>query len=185
MGFLEEAGGILRILYLGTRNTIDSLEDAAFTKSNTTGNAQIVANTTTAGIEKVGVLAGSVLAQKGDGVVGAAGTAGAADKVVGITINDAAGNAFESSSAAASGKGVYVHNMGVYETNIYETADTAGNTIMASYVAGAKLYSSQNGLLTVEAGLAGGTAPAGSTIIGMITKAPTASDPYMRFNLKI
>ena len=182
-GFLTEGGGLLRILYLGIRNSIEELEDAAFTKSNRVGNAQLAANTTLADVEKLGVLAGSVCAAKGEGVVGAG--ASDDDAVLGLFVNDAAGNAYESSSAAASGKGVYVHGMGTYEVGIYETHDSAGSaSIMASYVAGKKLYCSQNGLLTVEEGLAA-VADADSVVIGVITKAPTAADPVMRLNMRM
>lgn len=186
-GFLTEPGGILRILYLGIRNSREGLESAAFTKINGgagAANAQLQNNTTTASIRKLGCLAGSVAAVKGDAVLGAG--AGPDAAVVGLFVNDLAGNAYESSSAAASEKGVYVHGMGMYEVNIYETHNYAGSaSILANYTAGKFLYCSQNGLLTVAEGLNGGTAPAGSTIIGIITKAPSASDPWMRFNLRV
>ena len=183
MGFLEEQGGILKILYVGTRNTIEALESAAFTKVNNAGNAQLLANATTALVKKLGLLAGSVVAVKGNGVIGAAGAAAATDNVVGILVNDAAGNAYESSSSAASGKGVYVCNMGVYESSIYETADVAGGSIVANYHPGDKLYSSANGLLTVVEGLAAGANS--GTVIGIVMKAPSASDPMLRFNLRV
>lgn len=182
-GFLTEGGGLLRILYLGIRNSLEELEDAAFTKSNVAGNAQLAANETTADVEKLGVLAGSVCASKGEGVVGAG--SGPADAVLGLFVNDAAGNAFESTSAAASGKGVYVHGMGTYEVGVYETADTSGGDIKSAYQYGKAVYCSQNGLLTVVEGLSGGSAPAGAVVMGVITKAPTASDPIMRVNLRM
>jgi len=186
-GFLAEPGGILRIKYLGIRNSHEGLEDAAFTKINGgTGaaTAQLQANTTTASITKLGCLAGSVAAVKGSGVLGAGN--GPTDAVVGLYVNDLAGNAYESSSAAASEKGVYVHGFGTYEVNIYETHNYAGNaSILANYNAGDYLYCSQNGLLTVEEGLNGGSASAGDVIVGIITQPPTASDPIMRFNLRV
>jgi hypothetical protein len=183
-GFLTEGGGLLRILYLGIRNSLNGLEDDAFTISNTTGNAQLAANTTVSDVTKVGCLAGSVAAMKGDAVLGAG--AGPTDAVVGLFVNDLAGNAFESSSAAASEKGVYVHGMGSYESLIYETHDVAGSSsILGDYDAGDFLYCSANGLLTVEEGLSGGTAPAGAVVMGIVTKAPTASDPVLRFDLRL
>lgn len=179
-----EAGGLLKILYLGVRNSIEGLEATAFTKSNTVGTAQLAANTTTAPILKLGCLAGSVAAIHGADVLGA-GT-GPQDAIVGLFVNDLAGNAYESSSAAASGKGVYVMGLGTYEVNVYETHSYDGATnILSSYAAGKKLYCSQNGLLTIEEGLNGGTAAAGDLVLGIITKAPTASDPFMRFNLRV
>ncbi len=183
-GFLTEGGGLLRILYLGTRNSIEGLEDAAFTKSNRVGNTQLVNNTTLADVQKLGCLAGSVAAVKGEAVLGAG--AGPSDAIVGLFVNDLAGNAYESTSAAASEKGVYVMGMGTYEVGIFETHDFAGTLpILSHYAYGKKLYCSQNGLLTVAEGLNGGTAPADAVVIGVITKAPTASDPLMRFNLRI
>ncbi|MDB4330501.1 hypothetical protein N9948_02150 [bacterium] len=182
-GYLTEGGGLLRILYLGIRNSIEELDDASFTKSNRVGNAQLVANTTVADVEKLGVLAGSVCVSTGEGVVGAG--AGPTDAALGLFVNDAAGNAFESTSAAASGKGVYVHGSGVYECGVYETHDQAGSgSIMAAYTFGKELYCSQNGFLTVEEGLSGGGATAGDLVMGVITKAPTAADPVMRLTLK-
>jgi len=183
-GYLSQPGGILRILYLGVRNTIEGIEDAALIKSNNIGNAQLVANTQTAGVNKLGCLAGTVAVMKGNAVTGA----GAApnDPVVGLYVNDLAGNAYESSSAASSDKGVYVHAFGTYEANIYETHNYSGaGSILANYTVGKNLYCSRNGYLTVEEGLNGGTAPSDAVIIGIITQAPTASDPFMRFNLRI
>ena len=181
-GFLVEAGGLLRILYLGIRNSREGLESAAFTKSNTVGNDQLKFNTTMTGITKLGCLAGSVAAIHGDSVLGA-GT-GPADAVVGLFVNDLAGNAYESSSAAASGRGVYVMGLGTYEVGVFETHDAAGaGDIWASYVPGAKLFCSANGLLSTAAGLAN---PAqGDVVLGIITKAPTPADPIMRFNLRV
>lgn len=178
-GFLTEGGGLLRILYLGIRNSIEELNDAAFTQSNRVGNAQKVANTTLSDVQKLGVLAGSVAAVKGSGVVGAA--SGPTDAIVGLFVNDAAGNAYESTSAAASGKGVYVHGMGTYEVGIYETHNPAGDTAL-TYAAGNLLYCSQNGLLTVAGGVSSTT---GAVVVGVVTKAPTASDPVLRFNLRV
>ena len=184
-GFLVEGGGILRILYLGIRNSREGLVSAAFTKSNRIGNVQLVNNTTMAGITKLGCLAGSVAAIDGDGLVGPGN--GPTDAVVGLFVNDQAGNAYESSSAAASEKGVFVMGMGEYEVNIYETQDfaTGGISIMNQYIAGKPLYCSQNGLLTVAEGLNGLQAPGGSTVIGLITQAPSAANGFMRFILRI
>jgi hypothetical protein len=178
-GFLTEGGGLLRILYLGIRNSIEELNDAAFTKSNRVGNAQLVANTTMADVQKLGVLAGSVAAVKGSGVIGAG--SGPTDAIVGLFVNDAAGNAYESTSAASSGKGVYVCGMGTYEVGVYETHNVAGDAAL-TYAAGNLLYCSQNGLLTVAGGLSSTT---GAVVVGVVTKAPTASDPVLRCNLRV
>lgn len=183
-GFLTEGGGLLRILYLGIRNTVSELDDASFTKSNKVGNPQLVANTTLADVEKIGILAGSVAASTGENVVGAG--AGPADPVLGLYVNDAAGNAFESTSSASSGKGVYVHGMGTYEVGIYETHDYAGSaSILASYGAGDSVYCSRNGLLTIKEGLLNGAVPDDAVVVGIVIKAPTAADPVMIINLRM
>lgn len=179
-GFLTEQGGYLKILYLGTRNSIEGLEAGAFTQTYAT--AQLVPNPTVNQVHKLGCLAGSVAAVHGNGVLGA-GT-GPQDAIVGIFVNDVAGNAYESSSAASSGKGVYVHNMGTYEVGVFETHNAAGNAdIWASYTPGSFLYCSANGLLTVAAGLA--SPDPADLVVGVITKAPTPADPIMRFNLRV
>lgn len=180
-GFLAEQGGHLVIRYLGTRNSIESLEAAAFTHVNNLGT-QAVHNPTVNLVTKLGALAGSVAAIHGSGVVGL-GT-GPQDYIVGLFVNDVAGNAFESTSAAASGKGVYVCNMGTYEVGVFETYNVAGNAdIWSSYTAGAKLYCSANGLLTTSAGLAAPD-PA-DIVIGIITMPPTPANPIMRLNLRM
>jgi len=181
-GFLTEQGGYLKILYLGVRNSIEGLEAAAFTK--TYAGTQLVNNPTVKDVKKLGCLAGSVAAVHGSGVLGA-GT-GPQDAVVGLYVNDLAGNAYESSSAAASGKGVYVMGMGTYEVGVFETHDATNNPaldIWASYAPGAKLYCSANGLLTTAAGLA--QPGAGDVVVGVLVKAPTPADPILRFNMRM
>jgi len=174
-GFLTEGGGLLRILYLGIRNSIEGLEDAAFTKSNRVGNAQLEKNTTLKDVQKLGCLAGSVAAVTGEGVLGAGDRGNKA--VVGLFVNDLAGNAYESTSAAASEKGVYACGMGTYEVGIYETRNYADDADL-TYKFGDKLYCSQNGLLTNEYAT-------DCVLIGIVTKAPTSSDPIMRFNMRL
>ena len=173
----------LSILYVGRRNSLGNLNDAGFTRSNTSGNAQIAANTTLLPYSTiVGVLGGSIAAMVASDVVGPAD--GPTDAIVGLFLNNAAGNPFENSPAAASGVAPYISGTGSYEVDIYETADTSGNPITLPLV-GEFLYSSQNGLLTSSRGLSGGTVPAGSTIIGIVTVAPTVGAPIMRFDLRI
>jgi hypothetical protein len=175
----------LTILYVGHRVSLGALNNAAFTKSNATGNPQLANNQTLIQYaDTKGVLGGSVAAAVGSGLIGPAGAAGPSDAVVGLFINNAAGNPFENSPAAASGVGPYVSGMGVYDVDIFETQDIAGNPITLPQV-GEKLYSSQNGLLTTERGLAGGVAPAGSTVIGIVLVAPSGSNMIMRFELRI
>lgn len=176
---------MLNILYVGHRDSLGLLSNVGFTKSNAVGNPQVVNNQTLVPYQDIkGVLGGSVAAVAGNDTVGPAGTASATDKVIGIFINNAAGNPFENSPAGASGLCPYVSGMGEYEVDIFETQDTAGAPITLPQ-AGDKLYSSQNGLLTTAAGLVGGVVPAGSTVIGMVTVAPSGSNLIMRFKLLI
>jgi hypothetical protein len=66
--------------------------------------------------------------------------------------------------------------MGSYSTNLYETETEAGGQ-MAAYAAGDYLYASNFGLLTKE--------DTGSIVVAVVTKAPTANDPWMTFNLRV
>jgi len=176
---------MLNILYVGHRDSLGLLSTAGFTKSNATGNLQLVNNQTLVPYQDiVGVLGGSVAAVAGDDTIGPAGAAGPTDKVLGIFINNAAGNPFENSPAGASGLCPYVSGMGEYEVDIFETQDVNGNPITLPQ-AGDKLYSSQNGLLTTVNGLTGCVVPDGSTVIGIVTVAPTGSNLLMRFKLVI
>jgi len=176
---------MLTILYVGHRSSLGELNNAAFTKSNATGNPQLVNNQTLLQYQDtVGVLGGSVAASVGSDLIGPAGAAGPSDAVVGLFLNNAAGNPFENSPAAASGVGPYAFGMGTFEVDVFETCDTSGNPIQLPQV-GEKLYSSQNGFLTTVRGLSGGVAPSGATVIGIVTVAPSGSNLIMRFDMRI
>lgn len=181
-GYLTEQGGFLRILYLGTRNTIEALEPAAFTKLNADPtNAQLEHNPTVNAVAKHGCLAGSVAAVHGNGVIGAG--AGPQDASLGLFVNDVAGNAFESSSAASSGKGVFVMGFGTYEVGVFETHSAAGADIWATYHPGSKLFCSANGLLTTVDGIA--QPDPTDLVMAIVVKVPTPADPVMRINLRV
>ena len=174
----------LRILQCGVRSSIDALTSDSYTKLNNAGNIQAQTNITTHQMFKRGLLAGSIVAQKGTDLIGPA--ISDTDAVVGVLVNDVLGNPYESMSGEGSHRGVYVFGVGMYETCIYESTDTAGNDILGSYNIGDFLYASQNGLLTVEAGLVGGAAqPVKSIIVGVLLKVPTINDPWLRFNMRI
>lgn len=172
------------VLYRQTYNTIGQITAAGLTQDNRVGNAQKVANTRLTASTPKGILAGSVVAVAGDGLIGPCtdGTA-SADKAVGIAVNNALGNPYESSSAVASNKVVYAHGTGtVIRTDIYETANPWGVSI--SYTAGQLLYSSRNGLLTNAAGI-DGTGSANLTLVGILLAKPTATDAYMSVQLRV
>jgi len=194
---LPVPNGHMEVLYRQTYNSIGGTTTADFTQSNTTANVQAQANTIALGgrlSTTLGILAGSVVAVVSgqDNVIGpcVGDSTTVYDKAVGIAINDAVGNPFESSSGIASQKVVYCHGSGtVFKTDIYETCTTAGAGNAISYSAGDLLYASQNGLLTNASGLANSATAISSgaiTKIGVLLKAPAgSSDPYMMVQLKI
>jgi hypothetical protein len=174
------------VLYRQTYNTYCGITPAGLTQDNRVGNVQKVGNTRLSAKTNKGILAGSVVAVVGSALAGpcAGDSTTVFDMAVGIAVNDALGNPYESSSAVASQKVVYAHGTGtVISTDIYETKQTDGTTPV-SYAAGDKLYASQNGLITNASGLA--NAPgAMATLVGILLKVPTSTDPYMVFQLKI
>jgi len=180
------------VLYRQTYNTLGAIVAAGLTQDNRVGNDQKVNNTRLTTTTNKGILAGSVVATAGSGTIGAAAgdSTTVFDKVVGIAVNDAVGNPYESSSAVGSGKVVYAHGSGtVISTDIYETKKADGTTPVA-YVYGDKLYASQNGLIINEDGLTSkvsdtATKWANCTQIGILLKVPTASDLYMNFQMKL
>jgi hypothetical protein len=177
----------VEVLYRQTYNTLGGIIAADLTQDNVNGpttNVQAQANTRTDNNTNKGILAGSVVATAGEGTIGPAITDGTNfDKVVGIAVNDAVGNPYESSSAVASQKIVYMHGTGtVFKTDIYETYQANGTTALV-YAYGDLLYASQNGLLTKREGLL----PAGSgplvvpvkmTCVGIVLTAPSADNSY-------
>ena len=178
--------------YRQTFNTYGLITAAGLTQNNTVGNVQKVANTRLSTSTNKGILAGSVVAVVGSNLIGpcAGDSTTTNDHAVGIAVNDAVGNPFESSSAVSSQRVVYAHGSGtVFQTDIYETFATDGTTAV-SYAAGDFLYASQNGLLTNAAGLK--TSPTATlaqyvldTIIGIVLKVPTATDPFMTVQMKL
>ena len=177
----------METLYRQTYNSKGDITAAGLTQNNRVGNDQKANNSRLGTNTNVGILAGSVVAVVGNGEIGpcAGDSTSAADMAVGVAVNDAVGNAYESSSAVASGKVVYMHGTGtVFQTDIYETFATDGTTAV-TYTYGDKLYSSQNGLLTNSSGMTNTPDAAYHTLIGLILTAPTASDPYMTVQMRI
>lgn len=174
----------MKILYRGTLNSLMGINAAGLTEVNNAGNVQAVGNTTISATTNRGLLGGQVVEVKADGIVGIADskTDGSA-AVVGLAINDALGNAFESMSANGSQRAPYIHGSGsVVQVDKYETVATDGTTPIA-YAAGDKLYASQNGFLTNAAGLA--SVGAGATVVGIVLVAPTATQNWMYVQMRI
>ena len=178
----------VEVLYRQTYNTLGQITAIGLTQDNRVGNAQKSGNSRLNASTPKGILAGSVVAVAGDGLIGPCDSSVAFDKAVGIAVNNAVGNPFESSSAVASGKVVYAHGTGtVLRTDIYETKSDDGLTDIV-YTAGDLLYSSANGLLTNDQGLNESgcvNVLSFSTVIAIVLTAPSPADPYMSIQLKI
>jgi len=179
--------------YRQTFNTYGLITTTGLTQNNTVGNAQKVANTRLSTSTNKGILAGSVVAVVGSNQIGpcAGDSSSVNDKAVGIAVNDAVGNPFESSSAVASQRVVYAHGSGtVFQTDIYETFAPSGSTPV-SYSPGDLLYASQNGLLTNTTGLTNNPSSGTlaqfqrQTVLGIVLKIPTATDPFMTVQMFI
>lgn len=180
------------VLYRQTYNTLGTIVAAGLTQDNRVGNDQKVNNTRLNANTPKGILAGSVVAVAGEGTIGAcAGDSTTTfDKAVGIAVNNALGNPYESSSAIASNKVVYAHGTGtVIRTDIYEIVKSDGSTPI-TYAYGDKMYASQNGLLTNESDIDAsslcqvGASPK-ATMVGILLQKPTATDLYMVVQLRV
>jgi hypothetical protein len=173
----------LEVLYRQTYNTYGQITAVGLTQDNRIGNGQKTGNQRLTAATPKGILAGSVVAVAGDGLIGpCTDMTSAFDKAVGIAVNNALGNPYESSSAVASNKVVYAHGTGtVIRTDLYEYVDMTGVTVQ--YTAGDKMYSSQNGLLTNAAGNDGSVS--NSTLVGILLQKPSATDPYMAVQLRV
>jgi len=191
----------LRILYVGHRNSLGFLDANGFTRVNFTAGTTI--NSTLSAATPAGVLAGSVAVVKGTDLIGGPTPAASPDlseTPLGLFINDAAGYAFQSTSAAASGRAPYVDSMGTYEVRYYETnaRDTYGvhTATTLTYTAGDRLYcDSRSGLLTNVAPddltnypptvTNGIIAAANNQPVAILTRVPTTADTSMRIALRV
>lgn len=191
----------LRILYVGHRNTLGFLDANGFTKVNYVAGTTI--NTTLSAATPKGVLAGSVAVVKGTDMIGGPTPAASPDvseTPLGLFINDAAGYAFQSTSAAASGRAPYVDSMGTFEVRYYETnlRDAYGihTATTLVYAAGDKLYcDSRSGLLTnvppddlanVPPVITNGMIAANNNQpVAILTRVPTTADISMRIALRV
>lgn len=95
---------------------------------------------------------------------------------VGLFVNDAAGAAFENSPAVASNKVTIIKGQASVEVDVYET-ESLNN---GGYTVGDRLYSSDDGLLTNVP-----TAHPFTTLIGIVTKVPTAQSPTLGLDMRI
>jgi hypothetical protein len=107
--------------------------------------------------------------------------------IVGIAETNAAGQPYESMSSTASGSISYLHGSdSLIAVPVYETYAFDGVTpLNYSTAAGLPLYASANGLLTIAAGLNGGVAGVGATIVGVVVDVPTTQSPILVIQLRI
>jgi hypothetical protein len=183
----------LEILYRQTFNTYGQITALGLTYDNINNSAQSKANTQLdSTTTPKGILAGSVVAVAGSGMIGpcfgdntsATSTTATQDKAVGIAVNNALGNPFESSSALASNCVVYAHGTGtVIRTSLYEAVGVTGSGTL-QYTAGDKMYASKNGLLTNVSGLDSTAAIANSTLIGILLVTPD-TDGFITVQLRV
>jgi predicted RecA/RadA family phage recombinase len=161
----------LNLLIRTQMSSICKLADAGFIKDNFDED-----NTTIAIDTPRGVLGGSVAAVCAEDYV-----AVPCNKVlqpIGLFVNDAAGAPFENAPAIASGKVTVVKGMASIEVDIFETQTAADSAVALDYAVGDKLYSSANGLLTKEESTS-------ATVIGIVTKTPSASSPSLGVDMRI
>lgn len=158
----------LRIKNRGTNSSLFSLAPVCYTKTN---SASVAGEN-----PPYGVLGGTVAAIGGQDAEGNAygdyvvcpgnGTL----QAVGLFVTNAEGAAWENSPAVASGKIAIFQKMGSGETDIYASGVT--------FALGNKLYSDANGYLTnVES--------TNEQVIAIVTKVPTAADPFLGFDMVI
>ena len=174
------------VLYQQTKNTLGQITSIGLTQDNRVGNAQKANNTRLNANTNKGILAGSVVAVAGSGLIGPCiGDNTSADKAVGVAVNDALGNPYASSSAVASERVVYLHGTGtVFSTDIYEKYKTDG-TAVVTFLPGQFVYASQNGLLINATGMDNTNVGEYCTVIGIVLKAPSVTDPYMNVQMRI
>lgn len=162
-GGWTESSSALRILYLGTRNSLGVLTDDAFTQTNPPVVTAAATKSSQANQLKLGVLSGSVAFSRpdvGPNYIGG-NVEGLSDpsletflRPLGCFINDAAGNAFENHPGVASGRGPYMSGQGTYGNALFETQVLDGSAITnfstgdaLPYMTGVDLIASRNGYL--------------------------------------
>lgn len=142
-------------------SSIYELDETCFTKDNS-------ALAATGETLPYGVLGGSLAALSGtdnETVVAATKT----NVVIGFFANNAAGNPFENAPAVAANKIAIVAKLATVETDMYEDE---------VYALGDKLYASDNGVITKTASTEG-------TVVGICTKVPSDTDPFLGLEMRI
>ena len=187
-GGFTESSSALRILHVGVRNTVGQLHSSAFTQSNPLDFDATGQSTTAPGLltNVLGVLSGSIAFTRGTSNEHGGPTAARpnTERVLGIFINNASGNAFENQPGVASNRGPYVSAQGCYANLLYETARIDGaNALTQAYVPGVALVASRNGFLTTETG--NNNAHSDTTVIGILKIAPDSTSDELVYEQRI
>ncbi len=197
-GDFKETSARLQLFHVVTRNSMGVLAADAFTQATPSVITTPAAKSTTlAGISKVGVLGGSVAFTRGGAnnthggpTVTAGPTYSAAQKPLGLFLNDAVGNAFENTPGIASGRGPYVTGSGsCVGVSIYETQNQTSNAAL-TWAVGDKVFASVNGLLTnlvadaYERRVAS-AADTDVTLMGIVKAIPDATNPWLVIDLRV
>ena len=186
-GGFTESSSALRILHVGVRNTVGQLHSSAFTQSNPVFGANATA---APGLltNVLGVLSGSIAFTRGTSNEHggpSVAVAPATERVLGVFINNASGNAFENQPGVASNRGPYVSAQGTFANLLYETVNCVNNAdITATYVPGATLRASINGFLTTTVGAATHD-HTDATTIGILKISPDSTSDELVYDQRI
>jgi hypothetical protein len=194
-GGFTESSSALRILHVGVRNTVGQLHSSAFTQSNPVcTDAGITQQTQAPGLltNVLGVLSGSIAFTRGTvnehggpSTTRAAQVAATNERVFGVFINNASGNAFENQPGVASNRGPYVSAQGTHANLLYETkrldADVA---LTIPYAPGVQLIASVNGFLTSEVANANDHGN-DDTVIAIVKIAPDSTSDELVYDQRI
>ena len=198
-GDFRETSGRIQLFHMGCRNALGIATADAFTQANppiVTTAANV--STTLTGITSLGVLGATVAFTRpdaGNGFIGGPIQVGAAyvaaQKPLGLFLNDAAGNAFENTPAVASGRIPYVSAQSVVGVSLWETQQQIGGSAALTWAAGDFVYASVNGLLTnriedaYQYNVVGQNDPDFVTVMGVVKVAPDANNSLMVVDMRV
>ena len=205
-GGFTESSSALRILHVGVRNTLGQLTSDSFIQTNPPIISSTLTDSQSSGLTLVsgviGVLSGSVAFARSStdgnthgGPTDSTGLVDQNERVLGIFINNASGNAFENQPGVASNRGPYVSAQGTYGNKLYETkgdlGGNAGGPTDFTYSVGDSLIASANGYLTsfnnvtvLDADVFGG-AKATATVIGILKITPDSNSDELVYDQRI
>jgi len=185
-GGFTESSSALRILHVGVRNTVGQLTEDSFTQTNPPIETTAARVSTSAGLltNALGILSGSIaFARPDEGANyhgGPSARVAASDRVLGVFINNASGNAFENQPGVASNRGPYVSAQGTYANRLYETSQT-GADVALTYTIGESLFASVNGYLTNDTN----ERAFDETVIGVLKISPDSSSDELVYDQRI